>query len=148
MRYVRLVLLGCLGVGILVAANRWALFSSKDSASHVISAINYHNEAAAIANKSGGTGAVGVISSADWKAIYSYDEKALREAQQADISDMNRYYPGFGDHFKNELIEGLKLIVEDGNDSANAPGFLKGQILVDRFGNWYEANENAIRSRK
>jgi hypothetical protein len=148
MRHGRLVLLGCLGVGILIAAYASPWFSSKDSAGHVIAAIGYHNSAAAIANKAGGTGAVGTLSPADWKAIVGYDKKALGEAEQADISEMNSDYPGFGDHFKNEFIEGLRLIVADGNDWANAPAFLRGQILVDRFGDWYEANANAIRNRK
>jgi hypothetical protein len=149
MRYARwLVLLGCLGIGILVARYWSPLTPSKNSASHVSAAVTYHNKAAAIANKSGGTGVVSVVSASDWSAIYSYDERALREAQQADISDMNRYYPSYGDHFKNEFIEGLKLIVESGNNSANAPDFIRGQILEHRFGDWFEANEDAIRNKK
>jgi hypothetical protein len=155
MRHSRLGLLGCLGVGILIAAYASPWFSSKDTAAQskdpaapIIAAIGYHNNAAAIANNAGGTGAVKTISQADWKAIASYDKKALDEAQQVDISEMNSYYPGFGDHFKNEFFEGLRLIVDNGNEVANAPAFLKGQILVDRFGDWYEANANAIRNRK
>ena len=149
MRYVKwLVLSGCLGVGILIAANWSPLLSSKHSASHVIAAINYHNEEAAIANKSCASDAVCVMSPAEWNAVYSLDEKALSEARQADISDMNRHYPGFGDHFKNEFIEGLTLIVEDGNNPAKGPEFIKGQFLVHSFGDWLEANEDAIRSGK
>ena len=144
----RLVLSGCLGVGIIVALYWSPLLWSKHSASHVIAAINYHNEEAAIANKSCGIGAVCVMSPADWNAVYSYDEKALSEARQADISDLNRHYPGFGDHFKNEFIEGLTLIVENGNNSAKGPEFIKGQFLVHRFGDWFEANEDAIRNGK
>ena len=121
---------------------------NKHTASHVSAAIQYHNEAAAIANKSCGTGAVCVLSPADWDTIYSYDKKALSEARQADISDMNRVYPGFGDHFKNEFIEGLTLIVEDGNNSAEGPEFIKGQFLEHHFGDWFEAHEDAIRSGK
>jgi hypothetical protein len=148
MAYDKLALLGCLGAGIVAASSWSSPASAKDSASHISSAINYLNEAARITNRSGGTGAVGVVSSADWKVIYSYEQQALREAQQADISEMNRDYPGFGDHFRDELVEGLKLIVEDGNDPAKAPGFLKGQFLVQRFGDWFEANENGIRHLK
>ena len=137
------VLLGCLGVGILIAVYTPPLFSSKDSAAHVIAAIGYHNKAAAIVNIPRLT-----ISQAGWKAIVSYDKKALAEAQLADISAMNSYYPGFGDHFKNEFIEGLRLIVSNGNNRESAPAFFKGQILEHRFGDWYEANVDAIRNRK
>ena len=150
MRYVRLVLFGCLSVGVLIFVGRLRLFSfsSNDSASHVISAIDYHNEAAAIENKAGDTGGVGVISSTDWKTIYRYDEKALDEAQKADISDMNRYYPGFGDHFKNEFIEGMRIIIKNANNPQHISELIRGQVLLDRFGDWYEANESAMRSRK
>jgi hypothetical protein len=148
MRYAPLVLLGCLGVGIFVAA-RWSpLLPSKNSASHVSAAISYHNEAAAIENKSCSTVVVCPVSSSDWNTIYDYDKNALREAQQANIADMNNHYPGFGDHFRDEFIGGLKLIVEDGNDSANGPAFIRGQLLVHRFGDWFVVNEDAIRGKK
>jgi hypothetical protein len=148
MRYAPLMLLGCLGVGVFIAAQWSPLLPSKNSAAHVSAAINYHNEAAVIENKSCVTVVVCPISAAEWSAIYDYDKSALGEAQHADIADMNKHYPGFGDHFRDEFIAGLKLIVENGNDSANGPAFIRGQILVHRFGDWFVANEDAIRGRK
>ncbi len=105
MRYRGLVLLCCLGVGILIAVYASPFSSSKDSAAHLAAAINYHNSAAAIANKAGGTGLIGTIPDSDWRAIVSYDKKALDEAQKADIADMNSHYPGFGDHFRENSLK-------------------------------------------
>ena len=121
--------------------------SNKHSASHVSAAIQYHNEAAVLENKSCGAGQPCTLSQEEWNAIYSDDAKALAEARQADISEMNKHYPGFGDHFKNEFIAGLELIVDD-DFPAKRPDVERGQMLVDRFGTWFVVNEDAIRSGK
>jgi hypothetical protein len=89
---------------------------------------------------------VSVVSPADWIAIYDYDQKALSEAEQVNISDLNTHYPGFGDHFKDEFTEGLRLIVGSGRNSSDAPAFIRGQLLVHQFGDWYEAHEDAVRN--
>jgi len=120
---------------------------NKHTASHVSAAIQYHNEAAVLENKACGAGQPCTLSQEEWNAIYSADAKALAEARQADISDMNKHYPGFGDHFKNEFIAGLELIVDD-DFPAKRPDVERGQLLVDRFGTWFVANEDAIRSGK
>ncbi|MCL6741170.1 hypothetical protein LZ518_08505 [Sphingomonas sp. RB56-2] len=142
------LLAGCLAVGIFIALNWSPLLPSKHSASHVIAALNYRNEAATIENKVCGPGVACTPSQEDWDAIYSYYERALSEARQADILDLNRQHPGFGDHFKNEFIEGLAMIVEAGNEPAKRSESIEGQILVHRFGDWFEANEDAIRNGK
>ena len=58
LRYRRLVLLVCVGIGILLAVYASPFSSSKDSADHGAAAIKYRNNAAAIANTAGGTGAI------------------------------------------------------------------------------------------
>lgn len=158
MRLRNLWLLGCLGVGILIALN-WGP-SGKRTAAHVSAAIDYHNKAAAINNKAVGTNAsillaqsnkpvpVNAVSDADWKEIVSDDRKALREGQQANISDMNRACPGFGDHFKNEFIQGLGLILNNCDRSASYLECMHGQVLTGQFGDWYEANSDCIRNGK
>jgi hypothetical protein len=108
----------------------------RTSADHVIAALGYHNKAASIANKPGF-----VVSPSDWDTIVSYDKRALAEAEQADIGDMNKYHPGFGDHFRDEFIEGLKLIISNSDKGLEqtAP-FLRGQVLLNKFGDWYIEN--------
>src|ERR1700730_16261078 len=91
--------------GIIIAVIVYHFFplsaGSKNSASHVIAAINFHNKAALIVNKPGL-----IISAADHMTMQDFNKQALAEAEQADITEMNRYYPGFGDHFRDEFIQG------------------------------------------
>ena len=148
MHYRGLLLLCCLGASVLIAAHASPFSSPKGSAAHVSAAINYHTSAAAMGNKAEGMELISTIPESDWQTMISYYRKALHEAQQADIADMNGDYPGFGDHFRDEFIEGLKLILDNDAGLARVPAFTRGQILMHRFGDWYEANFDAIRHKK
>ena len=55
---------------------------------------------------------------------------------------MNKWYPGYGDHFRDEFIKGLNLVVENSNTltSLTANAYLQGQLLMNNFGDWYIAN--------
>jgi hypothetical protein len=153
-----LLILGFLCVGILIAMN--VSSSGKRTAAHALAAIDYHNKAVAINNRAGGPNAsillaqggkpisVNSPSDADWTAIIRDDRAALREAQQANISDMNRDCPGFGDHFRNEFIQGLTLFLNNCDHSNTALQCLHGQALIGQFGDWYEANSDCIRNGK
>lgn len=59
---------------------------------------------------------------------------------------MNRHYPGFGDHFRDEFLKGTEMYVEsfETNDGA---AFFAAQVLIDRWGNWYQTNYERITSR-
>lgn len=120
--------------------------SKGSSTAHFIAAINYHNQAAQISNKLCETNVTCTISPSDWDTIIGYDKKALVEAEQADIVDMNKHYPGFGDHFRDEFIHGLKMFIENDNWTTVGP-FLAGQMLMDNFGDWYAKNFEAIRGK-
>jgi hypothetical protein len=121
-------------IGVLIALVAYFVWphDGGSSASHVKAAIEYHNEAARIGNKPGL-----IMASADAKQRLELYRKALAEAEQANIADMNKYHPGFGDHFRDEFIAGLRLIVN--NYDSPVPQ-LQGQALEDRFGEWYQAN--------
>jgi hypothetical protein len=88
------------------------------------------------------------MSKSDWDAITDYNKKALGEAEQADIADMNRHYPGFGDHFRDEFIEDLRLIINNDQGMTQAAPYLYSQLLVNNFGDWYVANFDAMRGKK
>jgi hypothetical protein len=135
-------------VGIVIAAAVYYFLPSshRNPATHVIAAIDYHNKSAATLNNSGT--AISVILQSDWEVITNYNKKALAEAEQADIANMNRYYPGFGDHFRDEFIAGLKLIIDSDNSMQKMPAFLRGQMLESNFGDWYTANHDAMLHHK
>jgi len=94
--------------------------------------MKYHNQAAKIVNKGGM-----IMSAEDANQILELYKKALAEADQADIAEMNKYHPGFGDHFRDEFIAGLRLIVNSPNATIQQ---MRGQALRDRFGEWYQGN--------
>jgi hypothetical protein len=119
--------------------------ADRGTAAHVKAAIEYHNKAAEVLKP--GENSIQVVPRSDREAIADYDAKALAEAEQADIAAMNRHHPGYGDHFRDEFIEGLRLIVENQRSGTAASAFssVRGQMLVDKFGDWYVANVDAIR---
>jgi hypothetical protein len=133
-------------VGIIIAVLLYHFvpsFQKNNTPSHVIAAIDYHNKAAAVGNKPGGL----ILPESDWIVIIDYYKKALAEAEQAGIADMNKHYPGFGDHFRDEFIEGLRLIISNDGTLAKTPSLLRGQLLESKFGDWYSANHDAMRKR-
>ena len=125
-------LIGLIVVAVLAVYLFWPHHSSSYSASHVSAAMKYHNQAAKIVNKGGM-----IMSAEDANQILELYKKALAEADQADIAEMNKYHPGFGDHFRDEFIAGLRLIVNSPNATIQQ---MRGQALRDRFGEWYQGN--------
>lgn len=63
-------------------------------------------------------------------------KKALQEAMLVDIKDLNNLYVTWGDHFKDEYIEGVKLIIE-GFETHDINKYLKGQNLYNSYSEWY-----------
>lgn len=119
-------------------------FSSSGSfVFHVSKAIDYANKATAIINKGG---AYEIVSQSDIDAIIGYYKKALQEAEQADIESINRHYQGFGDHFKDDFIQGLKLFIKS-HETGDAILSIASQTMLDRWDNWFSANIDGIRGK-
>jgi hypothetical protein len=117
-------------------------FKTKDStADHVSKALDYNNSATAIKNRGK---AYEEVSQQDIAEMISYYKRALEEAKLADIESMNRHYRGFGDHFQQEFIKGLELLLE-GYQPDGEKKLFAGQVLLDQFGQWYENHLNEIR---
>ncbi len=122
----------------------WPYFvfvKSDGTVSHVSKAIDYRNKATAIINKGGPHQK---ISLADMEEIIGYYKKALAEAKKADIETMNKHYLGFGDHFRSEFIKGLEHFLQS-YEKSDMVASIASQALLDKFGNWYQANVNGIR---
>lgn len=109
--------------------------------SHFIKAVNYGNKATAIINKGGSNQQ---ISQAEMEEIVGYYKQALAEAKRVDIKSMNQHYSGFGDHIKSEFMEGLELFIKS-HESGDVVASLRSQELLDKWGNWYDANIDNIR---
>jgi len=116
---------------------------SSGPVSHVSKAIDYANKVTAIINKGG---AYQQIPQKDIDAIIDYYKKALQEAEQADIASMNRHYPGFGDHFRDEFIQGLHMFISS-HETSDAMLSFTSQAMLDRWGNWFSENIDGIRGK-
>ena len=63
---------------------------------------------------------------------------------------MNNLVPGYGDHFRDQFINGLKMVITNSARAtlASVNGYMAGQILLNDFGDWYLANRDAIIRRR
>ncbi len=119
------------------------IFSNKSNVQHFDQSIKYVNQATQILNSGE---SYELINPDDMEAVVELKKKALTEAKLVDIKDLNRHYPDFGNHYRDEFINGLELYIEgfEKNDTLKR---LAGQMLDDKWGVWYEKNVDAIRGR-
>jgi len=130
--------------GKAIAWPYFVFFSpSGSSLSHFSKAIAYSNKATVIINKGR---PYQQISQTDIDTIIYYYKKALQEAEQADIASMNRHYVGFGDHFREEFIQGLHMFIKS-HENSDAMLSITSQAMLDRWSNWYRANIDGIRGK-
>lgn len=116
---------------------------SGGSVSHISKAIEFANKATAIINKGE---PYQQIPQTDINAIIDYYKKALQEAEQADIASMNRHYARFGDHFRDEFMQGLHMLIKS-HEAGDAMLSIASQAMLDRWSNWYSANFDEIRGK-
>jgi len=122
--------------------------SRHTATSPVAAAIKYHNRAAEILNRH--HEAIGIVDDGEMQSILRYYELALASAKQAHIDDMDRAYPGFGTHFRDEFEHGLELYVDNYNaaDEAGRQKFMQAQVLIDQWGDWYSDNYDRIQAAR
>ncbi|MCG2725306.1 MAG: hypothetical protein L6420_03440 [Elusimicrobia bacterium] len=133
-------------IGSLILAS-FLLSSQNDprgiTASHVINAINYKNQATIIINSDKESS---VIRKNESDAMFKFYNNALSEAKMADIALMNEHFPGFGDHFEQEFIKGLEMIL-DGHKSGDVKKSINGQLLGGQWTKWYNENFDKIQKK-
>jgi hypothetical protein len=118
--------------------------NKSDTVNHLAATIDYHNKAATISNKGPAWSA---DSKEDIEKIDAYNKMALEEARLIDFAALNKEYPSLGDHCQQELLRGLELMLE-GNQKGDANMSLSGQVLLDRFGEWYHSHFDEIRKAR
>lgn len=116
--------------------------SSKSSWEAVSNSIKSAQEASRLIEGQFNGNSTGTISKSD-PAIALYRE-ALLEARQADRDVLNTSYPSFGDHFYQDFIGALELLV-GGFEQYDLKMLNDGQQLLNRWGDWYNANLDGIR---
>lgn len=113
-----------------------------DNIKHFNQSIDYANQATQVIN-------VGnpfeEIAQEDIHVMINLNKKALEEAKLVDIDKLNRDYGGFGTHYRDEFIHGLELSIEGFENSDNQK-IIESQILLDKWGSWYNQNIEEIKT--
>jgi hypothetical protein len=73
-----------------------------------------------------------------------FRRKALEEARKVNVDELNRWYSGLGDHFRDEFIRGTELMIA-GYDRQNLGMCEQASLVINKWGTWYIANRNNIR---
>lgn len=116
-----------------------------DASIHIKNAMDYVNEATVVRTKRGDR--YHALSKDELDRIHEFYAKALNEARQADIAAMNRYFPGFGDHFKTQFTKGLEMILKS-RQTGEATKSIGGQMLMEQWDAWCNENLAAISKKK
>jgi hypothetical protein len=103
---------------------------------HAIAAIGYCDAARELDRKLGPNG---TPTDAEIDQYFGYFKKALDEARQADIESMNNNYKDSGDHFKNEFMKGIELMLE-AHQAGDQNKIDVGDNLLKAFSVWWQAN--------
>jgi hypothetical protein len=116
------------------------------AASHASAAITWQNKAAEIVSRTFRQGLnAATVSSEDREKVLDYKEKSLAEAELTDTEELNRLYPGWGDHFRDEFVPGQQAVVAFLRGQASPATGLTGMNLTNQFADWYTENLNGIR---
>lgn len=138
-------------LGEFVASGKaliWPYFvffeTTESDLNHFSKSIDYINQSIKISNN---FKAFSTIDSEDLEKIIELKKLALLEAEKVNTEYLNSLYTYWGDHFKNEYIIGLKLIILGYENNAQESLF-KGQTLLNKWGDWYSLNVEYIRNNK
>ena len=118
----------------------FVLSGAQSSARHFGNSIKYHNSAAEIVNKGRPFEA---MSKEDAERMLHFLRKALAEAKAVKIDELNARLPGFGDQYRSKCIRGLEETIH-GYENGDIDRSLRGQVLMEQWGDWYLANRGRI----
>ena len=112
------------------------------SLEHFIKSIDYANEGTRLINQGE---PFEQIDAEVIQEVVQYKKLSLNEAFQVDIKLLDKRLDSFGEHYKKEFIAGLELYI-DGFDNNDKEKFLMGQVLDNKWGQWYAENIDRIKS--
>jgi len=115
------------------------------AAQHFSQSLSYANDATAAFEK-GIPDTRSLIVSIDQKVIEEVmrlKRLALSEATMVSVAELNNLCPGFGDHYRDEFIQGLEAEVA-GYERNERFTTMRGQFLLNSWGDWYLASRERI----
>jgi len=115
--------------------------SNKSNLIYLNNSINLSNEGTTIVNKNT---PFSISRDNQIAQVIDFQRKALKEGKKVNINKLNKHHPNFGNYFRDYFLKGLDLYII-GYDSNREDSFIKGQLLLNTWGNWYTANFDNIR---
>lgn len=112
-----------------------------ENITHFSKSLDYDNQVARIINKTTGPA---FMAPTDSQAMIDLYKRALQEARLVDIGKLNQVFAGFGTHYNGEFISGHVMIIQ-GDSLLDNNLSLKGELLLDKWGTWYNQNIEKIR---
>ena len=88
-------------------------------------------------------GLIGTVDQEVIDEVVRLEKLALAESSFVSIEELNDRYPGFGNHYRAELVAGLEAAIEGYEEGDNVRN-LRGQFLLAKWGDWYAANREKI----
>ena len=79
----------------------------------------------------------------DMRPILDKLRAALKQAVAARDDVLDKIHPNLKSHWKEEFVEGLRLRVSN-LESGNYQAELKGDALLDKYGDWLATNKIRI----
>lgn len=126
---------------IAMAAMACASKSGDSDIGHFKAAIEFSNRAAALSNKNQPFEDIDSLSMVE---VMQLHQQALIEAKQVSIEKLNKRLEGFGDHFADEFVKGKEAYLA-GYKTNDPEEFLRGQLLLEDWSNWYGSNADRLR---
>lgn len=107
--------------------------SHEDNIAHFQRSFYYASQVVKIANN------INSFEQGNPNEIVELMEKALAEAKLVDIDELNEVYDGFGTHYRDEYIKGIKICIE-GCKEVDLKKLMKSQLLLSVWQDWYLEN--------
>jgi hypothetical protein len=113
----------------------------KNTKLHFADSLRYVRHAHDVLNKQ--EGVFVTIPPSDVEAIMAAERAALREATQVDTDLLNEYLVDLGTMYRDKFIPGLEAAIQ-GWESPDILADLRGQVLLNQWGDWYNERLDAI----
>ena len=136
-----------IGVLALAACSDEPSFTEaeKTNARYVVLAFREAQQAVRISNSGP---AFSLVSAEDSNRMAAHYEKALEYAEIVTDEVLDKVHPDIREHWRGEMEEGIRLRLLNFQEKGNVQAEIRGSELLDRFGDWWNANKPDIKVPK
>ena len=138
-----LIVLSCLTLLSCSKEETWTE-AEKQNAQYILMAFQEKQEATQIGNAGQ---AFTSMSPADFDNMRAHLRKAYEYAQLVQDPVLDKAHPELRQHWHAEYIEGMRLRLRN-FDQGDVGAEIKGQMLMDQFGDWWNGHKQDIRIPK